>query len=221
MTAGPDAETPPPPPIPDVSFSAELRQLLERADGQAMTMGQIEEALPESTTYGMLMVFLALPFSLPVSIPGVSTPFGLAIMFIGICLIGGVHPRMPRRVKAVTIEFERLTGIVKKGTWLSQKLERFIRRGRLSLLVESKFSRRFIGAMVLSSGFYLGLPLPIPLTNTIPAYSLIFLAIGWMERDGLLVVVGYIFGAAAWLYVVGLWLAGSSVLTGVWTRTFG
>ncbi len=184
-------------------------------------MEQIEQALPESTTYGMLMVFLALPFSLPVSIPGVSTPFGLAIMFIGICLIGGVHPRMPRRVRAVRIEFARLKGIVEKGTWLAQKLERFIRRGRLALLVDSRFSRRFIGAMVLSSGFYLGLPLPIPLTNTIPAYSLIFLAVGWMEGDGLFVVLGYVLGVAAWLYVIGLWLAGSTMVTGLWIRLFG
>lgn len=221
MKAGPAAETRAATPIPDVSFAAELRLLLERAGGQAMTMEQIEQALPESTTYGMLMVFLALPFSLPVSIPGVSTPFGLAIMFIGICLIGGVHPRMPRRVKAVRIEFARLKGIVEKGTWLARKLERFIRRGRLAVLVQSKFSRRCIGAMVLSSGFYLGLPLPIPLTNTIPAYSLIFLAIGWMEGDGLFVVLGYLLGVAAWLYVIGLWLAGSTMATSLWARLFG
>ena len=175
-----------------------------------MTMEQIEQSLPESTTYGMLMIFLALPFSLPISIPGVSTPFGLAIMFIGICLIGGVHPRMPRRVKAVRIEYARLEGIVAKGTWLAKKLERFIRRGRLAVLVDSKFSRRFVG-----------LPLPIPLTNTIPAYSLIFLAIGWMEGDGLFAVLGYVMGVAAWLYVIGLWLAGSSMLSGLWERFFG
>jgi hypothetical protein len=221
MNSGPAAATRAAAPIPDVNFSAELRLLLERANGKAMTMEQIEQALPESTTYGMLMVFFALPFSLPVSIPGVSTPFGLAIMFIGICLVGGVHPRLPRRVQALKVEYDRLKKIADKGIWLAGKLERFIRRGRLALLVESKFSRRFVGAMVLSSGFYLGLPLPIPLTNTIPAYSLIFLAIGWMEGDGLFVVLGYILGVAAWLYVIGIWLAGGSVVTGLWERLFG
>jgi hypothetical protein len=221
MTPSPAAEPIPPASIPDSNFSTELRLLLERADGGEMTMEQIENALPESTMYGMLMVLFALPFSLPVSIPGISTPFGLAIMGMGVCLIAGVHPRMPRRAKAVNIEFSRLKRIVEKGIWLSQKLERFIRRGRLAFLVDSKFSRRFIGAMVVSSGFYLALPLPIPLTNTIPAYSLIFLAIGWMEGDGLLIVLGYVLGVAAWLYVIGLWLAGSAMATGLWTKLFG
>jgi hypothetical protein len=221
MTPGPAAATPPPDPIPHLNFSTELRLLLERAAGQAMTMEQIEQALPESTTYGMLMVFFALPFSLPVSIPGVSTPFGIAIILIGACLILGVHPRLPRRVKALKIEFARLKSIVDKGLWLARKLDRFIQRGRLAFLVESRFSRRFIGAMVVSSGFYLGLPLPVPLTNTIPAYSLLFLAIGWMECDGLFIVFGYVLGVAAWLYVIGLWLAGSTLITDLWTRWFG
>ena len=221
MRPDPAAEIRSAAPIADASFSVELRALLDRANGQAMTMEEIERSLPESTTYGMLMVFFALPFSLPVSIPGISTPFGLAIICIGICLVAGVHPWLPRRARGLSIGYERLKNIVDKGTWMARQLERLIKRGRLAFLVDSRFSRRFLGAMVVSSGFYLGLPLPIPFTNTIPAYSLIFLAIGWMEGDGLFVVIGYILGVAAWLYVIGLWLAGSSVFTGLWERWFG
>ena len=217
----PPAGTPPPAPIPAVNFSAELRLLLERADGKAMTMEQIEEALPESTTYGMVMLFFSLPFSLPVSIPGISTPFGLAIMAIGACLIWGVHPRLPGRAKRVTIEYERLKSIVAKGTWFAVKLERFLKRGRLGSLIESRFAKRFVGAMIVSSGFFLGLPLPIPFTNTIPAYSLIFIAIGWMEGDGVLILLGYLFGVGAWAYLLVLWLTGSSLVTSLWTRLFG
>ena len=219
MTPAPTAG--PPPPIPDLNFSAELRLLLERADGKAMTMEQIEESLPESTTYGMLMLFFSIPFSLPVSIPGISTPFGLAIMAIGVCLLAGVHPRLPRRAKRVTIEYERLKRIVAKGTWFAVKLERLLRRGRLGILIESRFAKRFVGAMIVSSGFFLGLPFPVPFTNTIPAYSLIFLAIGWMEGDGMLILLGYIIGVAAWAYLIVLWLTGNAVFTSLWTRMFG
>lgn len=221
MTPEPSRGTPPAAPIPDANFSAELRLLLERADGRAMTMEQIEAALPESTTYGMLMLFFSLPFSLPVSIPGVSTPFGLAIMAIGGCLLAGIRPRMPQRAKRVTIEYERLRKIVAKGMWFAVKLERFLRRGRLGILVESRLAKRVLGAMIVSSGFFLGLPLPIPLTNTIPAYSLIFLAIGWMEGDGVLILLGFLFGIGAWVYLIVLWLTGSSLVTGLWTRLFG
>src|SRR5215475_6194642 len=121
MMPGRAAETRFAAPVPDASFSAELRALLERANGKAMTMEQIEQSLPESTTYGMLMLFFALPFSLPISIPGISTPFGLAIICIGICLVAGVHPRLPRRAKSIRIDYSRLKGIVEKGTWIATR----------------------------------------------------------------------------------------------------
>ena len=49
---------------------------------------------------GMLLVcvFLTLPFLLPVSIPGVSTVFGLAIILIGIGVTLNRVPWLPRRI---------------------------------------------------------------------------------------------------------------------------
>jgi hypothetical protein len=37
----------------------------------------------------------------------------------------------------------------------------------------------------------MSLPLPIPLTNIIPAYTILFLAIGLLEFDGLFILIGY------------------------------
>jgi hypothetical protein len=34
-------------------------------------------------------------------------------------------------------------------------------------------------------------PLPIPLTNIVPAYTILFLAIGLLEFDGLFILIGY------------------------------
>ena len=49
---------------------------------------------------GMLLVcvFLTLPFLLPVSIPGVSTVFGLAIILIGVGVTLNRVPWLPRRI---------------------------------------------------------------------------------------------------------------------------
>jgi hypothetical protein len=37
----------------------------------------------------------------------------------------------------------------------------------------------------------MGLPLPIPFTNLLPAYTILFLALGAFESDGLLILGGY------------------------------
>jgi hypothetical protein len=35
-------------------------------------------------------------------------------------------------------------------------------------------------------------PLPLPLSNALPAYGVVFLAIGSLERDGYAVLAGYV-----------------------------
>jgi hypothetical protein len=37
----------------------------------------------------------------------------------------------------------------------------------------------------------MSLPLPIPLTNLVPAYTILLLAIGLLEFDGLFILIGY------------------------------
>jgi hypothetical protein len=48
--------------------------------------------------------------------------------------------------------------------------------------------------------------LPILFSNTIPAWGVIVLTIGWIERDGFVLLLGY-------LYVVAVGIAGVTVAT--------
>ena len=68
-----------------------------------------------------------------------------------------------------------------------------------------------MGLGVLSGGFFLALPLPIPFTNGPPALSIIFIVIGMLCRDGIMVLIGYILGILAWAYL-GLWIYFGSYL---------
>jgi hypothetical protein len=44
------------------------------------------------------------------------------------------------------------------------------------------------------------LPLPVPLTDFLPAYSMLFLALGTIERDGYLIVAGYTLTVVTTIY---------------------
>ena len=62
--------------------------------GPSLTLGQIERLL-EGHGYELLLLFLALPFCFPISIPGLSLPFGLVIILIGWRLAVDRPPRLP------------------------------------------------------------------------------------------------------------------------------
>jgi len=66
----------------------------------------------------------------------------------------------------------------------------------------SKIGICLIGIGLASGGFQLLLPLPplVPLSNTIPAVSVVLLTIGLIERDGVFVLAGYFVNIAAWIY---------------------
>jgi hypothetical protein len=58
--------------------------------------------------------------------------------------------------------------------------------------------------------------MPIPLTNTFPAWAIVLLAGGVMERDGLFIVGGYVMmlGTTAWFFLLGA--AVTETLGAVW-----
>ena len=56
-----------------------------------------------------------------------------------------------------------------------------------------------IGSAIALSGVFLSLPIPppFPLTNTIPGFAIICLSLGLMEKDGGLILCGYVLTAIA------------------------
>ncbi len=77
---------------------------------------------------------------------------------------------------------------------MMQRLERFC-RPRLALLTEP-FGKVLIGLVVLVLGLVMILPIPF-LGNMPPGFAASVIAIGVIERDGLVVLIGLVVSAAA------------------------
>ena len=183
-------------------ISAALRGLLAAADGKAMSIEQIAAHLKDRG-WALLVLFLAAPFPIP-NIPGLSIPFGVAIVFIGWAFMMHRPPHLPKRVMRTTLEYSTLQRVVPFIANLMEKLERWT-KPRMRWLTVGQPMRRLIGLAILSGGFFLALPLPIPLTNGPPALSIIFLIVGMLCRDGVMVLLGHALGILSWAYL-GLWL---------------
>lgn len=66
-----------------------------------------------------------------------------------------------------------------------------------------------IGVGIASGGLLLLLPLPIPFSNTVPAWAVVLLTAGMMERDGVLVLLGHLLTLVSWGAIALAWLYGA------------
>jgi hypothetical protein len=183
-------------------ISADLRSLLDFAKGEPISLGQIEAHLKDRG-YALLVLFLAAPFPIP-NIPGLSVPFGIAIMLIGIAFMLRRRPKLPAFVLRKKVTFPMLQKIIPFIARLMERLERRM-KPRLKFFCTGAVMTSIFGLGIVSDGFFLALPLPIPLTNGPPALSIIFLIVGILCRDGLMVVIGHALGIASWAYLA-VWI---------------
>jgi hypothetical protein len=182
-------------------LSAVLAELDDPAgpDGEPppLTLGEITDRTAFAG-FGFLNLFLAL-----VSIPffGLSAPFGLAIAVLGAqMLVGRDRPWLPgflRRRRAPARSIRWLSGRVARWT---AGLERWI-KPRLGVLTRGPL----IGLSLIVQGLGLALPIPIPGSNWIFVVPIIVYALGLLERDGALVLVGH--AATAVQIVLGITFA--------------
>lgn len=178
------------PPQVENRFSDVLTDIVRTVPADGMTLRELLERLGERSLL-VLCMFLTIPFLLPVSIPGSSVPFGLLIVLIGTGIVTGTTPWLPNRFLNHHITADHLTVMLKKGIGLFVRLEK-VMHPRLLTLTHGPTVGRLNAALLVLSGFLLMSPLPLPLSNTLPAYAVLFLAAGNLERDGSLVAAGYV-----------------------------
>lgn len=195
---------------PPTRLSDDLRCILDHARGKPITLQKIIETL-HGRGLDILILILALPFCIPIPLLGLSTPFGLALMFLGLRISLRKRPWLPRRLLQREIPYPTLTKIIHAALTVTTRLEKVL-RPRFKFFKQWATFSALSGLIIVSSAFLLMLPLPIPFTNTLPAISIVLTAAGMIEEDGAVIVAGYLMAAISWLYIVSLWLMGKIVL---------
>lgn len=182
----------PPAPSPAVSprpLSAELSALEASVAGQAVELRTVLAAL-QGRAYELLMILLVLPFAVPVAVPGMSTPFGIAICGVALQLAFGRLPWLPRRVLAAKMQAGFLTKVLAATQGVVRFLEKFLRPRWMGLTASRRWVGLHLWAIALAA-FLVALPLPIPFTNMIPGWAVLLIAMGLLERDGMFIAAGH------------------------------
>ena len=175
------------------------------------TLGALLDAMDERA-FGLVLLLLAIPCCVPflygvpqvVSLPMAAVVFQIAQ--------GREQPWLPERLKARAVDVGTLRSILGRVAKYVGWAER-LAKPRLSWLTEGA-SLRIVGAVSLIP--VASILSPIPLSNTPPGVGMAVVAVGLLERDGVLTLAGLafatvwalaLFGALAFFGLEGIELA--------------
>jgi hypothetical protein len=171
-------------------LSATLLAVSSSLPAGTVSLRHLLEAIGEQ---GMLLLcaLLTLPFMIPVSIPGVSTVFGLAILSIGVGVTINRVPWLPGRILDRPLATESLKQAFEKSLGIVRRVEKLV-QPRLLWITGTSALRFTHGLALIFGALLLMLPFGlVPFSNTLPALAILLLALGMLERDGLFIAGGY------------------------------
>lgn len=192
---------------PKLLDTAFVSETLEKV-GQKPVGGKtkISELMEDFHENGILlaMIFFSLPVAIPLPYPpGFTTIMGIPLMILSIqMLLGNKKVSLPQKINDYELKNSTLKAISDKIVPRLISVEKYV-KPRLSF-AKSVYCEQFIGFVSLIAGF--SVALPIPLTNAIPALGISVMALGLLNRDGIVIITGF------FITIIGLFIAISAVL---------
>ena len=200
-------------PTPDPR-TAEARRLDDEHASLGDQLGAIIAHLPPDTislgelldVFGdegllLLTVLLTLVFLIPVSIPGVSTVFGAAILLVGISRLFGRELWLPARLRTRRLPADKLRPGLERGMEWVRRMERISRPHRLPSLASGRGIDTLNNLAFILAALLLMAPFGfVPFSNTFPAVALLLYAVGLIQRDGGAILLGHLANIATIVY---------------------
>ena len=183
------------------SLSDIIEHVFDPARG-ASTYGQL---IDEIDQHGMavILILFALPSALPLPAAGYSTVLSIPLFIIGFRLICGYNTLwLPAKLRAKTFNPEQFSRKLVNGMLkLIHFVERFS-KPRLVTFARSNGVRILVGVLIIALAC--SMLLPIPGTNTAPAFGIFLIGFALLEEDGLMLIVGILASLVALVISLGI-----------------
>ena len=184
-----------------------LRELASSSEGN-ITLEHLLASLGERS-FGLAMLVLALPNTVPL-IPGFASLCAVPMFIIAYQMVAGKSCiRLPRRFNQLKLPRVKLSKLLLRCIPFIERMEQVIkpRFAPLSNIVAEKMIG-LLWAMLAAIIF-----LPIPFGDPVPSFCASLLALGMLEKDGLVIVCGVIVSLAT---IYGMWVLIMTLLAYVW-----
>jgi len=198
-----------------------LEQIIAELDGEHLTLGAIMLRIGSEGLL-MLSMLLTVVFLIPVSIPGVSTVFGAALLLIGVSRLTRRPLWLPARVRERRLPAAKLRNGLRRGLSWVRRIERVSRPGRLAALADRRGIDTFNSLAFIFAALLLMAPFGfVPFSNTFPAVALLLYAIGMIQRDGGAILLGHLATLGTVVYFAVLIGGGGYALHALWQMVGG
>jgi len=203
------------PPL-DVPFSEVLAAVGERPDPR-LSLSELVDAFGERG-FGAILLLLGLISALIGTIPGTTTIIGIPILMIGVqLLLRREELWLPRFILNRDLPRASFAEAVGKVMPHLKRVERFS-RPRWSFM-SSDVSEALIGLMCVT--WALVLMLPLIGFNLVPSLIVAAFGFGLTQRDGVVMLVGWVGSAGMATFTWVVWETVSRVLTHLWQMATG
>lgn len=198
--------------------TSDILSVLASQEGERLTVGGIV-AILRDRAFALLVVLLGLPNCLPMP-PPIPLVCGLLLLLVAVQIIAGMDaPWLPRKILRQSIARATVERAVARAVPLLRRLERWS-QPRMKLF-ETALGMRAIGVLILALA--LALIVAPPFFGQIPlGLAISLIGLGLVERDGIVVLIGLVFGGVGVGISVGfVYTLFASVMSAVhWLSSF-
>jgi hypothetical protein len=168
-----------------------LRHVSENA-GDRISLGEIAHAMADRS-FGAFLVVFCLPNLIPLP-PGATFVLGLPLVFITFQMAFSYLDRiwLPKRLHGYAFDNRAFSAMLDRVVPWMQKIERLVTPRYWP--ERSRLYERLVGLFCLLLAIIVFLP--IPFGNIGPSFAMALMGLGLTERDGVVLGVGMLVGAA-------------------------
>jgi hypothetical protein len=192
-----------------------LRALEEAVRGP-LSLGELVERMRHSG-FGLVLIFVCLPFLQPVPMGGLSTLIGPFVALQGLALARGRRePWLPGWLARRRLSEKVVHVLIGTARLFFRQADR-LSRPRWRALARAEGP---IGLAIAACGLLLCLPFPIPLSNMVCAFPVVMFSLSLLEEDGAAAVLGWAGMLLSALFHAGVAALGAEGTRAAWARLF-
>jgi hypothetical protein len=191
----------------DERIDAALDHCAEHARAEGIQLSDVITRIG-TNSFCFVAFLLAVPFVQPLPLGPLTMICGATFVALGWQMVRGkIRPVLPKAAGELRIQGKFWLAVL----GFSRKLLKFCRvftRERLEFWIRGDRGQRLVGWLILVGGALLAIPVAnLPLNNFFPALMIIFACLGWLERDGLMILVSLAWGVVTIIYFALVTLA--------------
>ena len=169
----------------NLHISELLQQFLEHQQQDRICLRGLLNELGDRA-FGPTLLLCALPEALPLPIAGTSAFVAIPLLLVSTQLMLGFrHPWLPHQVLDRPLKRQHFEKLTYRAIRYLRKIERVL-KPRWQFFTHPAFER-CIGLLLMILAVVVALP--IPFGNMLPAMVIVFICLGMVEKDGLVLAI--------------------------------